>query len=81
MKINTFSRQATILVALLFMSFTSYAQDIGVVSIESPASGCNISTDQVVTVSVRNFGIISAPAAGQINMSYSFNGGPQVTEN
>jgi gliding motility-associated-like protein len=81
MKINTFSRQATALVALLFMSFTSYAQDIGVVSIESPASGCNISTDQVVTVSVRNFGIISAPAAGQINMSYSFNGGPQVTEN
>lgn len=58
------------------MSF-AYAQDIGVTAINAPASGCNLSSTESVTIKIFNYG---SNVVTPFNVSYTINGGPAVTE-
>ncbi|MFH1321854.1 MAG: CARDB domain-containing protein [Bacteroidota bacterium] len=53
------------------------ANDVGVIAIDAPTSGCGLSAAEVVSVRVKNFGL---SAQSNIPVSYSVNGGPPVNE-
>ncbi|MEM7085988.1 MAG: CARDB domain-containing protein [Bacteroidota bacterium] len=53
-----------------------FANDLGVVTIVEPVSGAGLS-NETVTVTVRNFGAVQQ---SNIDVSYSINGGANVTE-
>lgn len=54
-----------------------YPVDVGITTIDSPVTGLNLGADEVVTVSIRNFG---GEPQRNIPVSYSVNDGPMVTE-
>lgn len=58
--------------------FDYLEDDIGILALLSPASGCDRSSAEPVKVVIQNFG--GLPQTG-FDVSYSFNGGPLVTEN
>ncbi|MBL4754981.1 MAG: hypothetical protein JKY52_15465, partial [Flavobacteriales bacterium] len=53
------------------------ANDVGVIAIDAPTSGCGLSATESVTVRIKNFG--TAPQLG-FPVSYTVNGGAPVTE-
>ena len=66
-----------LLLLIIFSATLIKAQDIGVINISSPASGCSLSVNSNVVVQIFNFG----PAINtNIDVSYRINGGAPVTE-
>ncbi|MBC7863766.1 MAG: gliding motility-associated C-terminal domain-containing protein [Bacteroidia bacterium] len=65
------------------LSFSMKSQDLALASpsgsITSPVSGCALTSSEVVSVSIFNFGA-TLPAATTFNVSYTVNGGAPVTE-
>lgn len=57
--------------------FETPANEVGVVSIESPLSGCGLSTAEVVTIKVVNYGTVTQT---NIPVSYRVNGGAPNNE-
>lgn len=56
------------------------AQDLATVAITMPQSGCTLTANESVTVSVFNYGP-TLPAGSVFNASYTINAGAPVTEN
>jgi hypothetical protein len=54
-----------------------YTDDIGVVGVIAPESGTNMSDEEIVTVSIANFG---ADTQSNFDVTYILNGGTPVTE-
>jgi gliding motility-associated-like protein len=71
------SIQKSLIAFFLLLINYSYSQDIGVVSILAPTSGCALSPVSDVTVVVFNFG---SNINTNFDVSYQINGGPIVTE-
>lgn len=68
-----------LLLFCLFISvYTRSQENIGVVGILSPVTGCVLTTSETVIVAVYNFGTV--PIVSNMDVSYSINGGPPVTE-
>ena len=65
------------LLLTLTIATASNAQDIGVVNISAPVTGCVLTTNENVKVQVFNFGPDVTVSMG---VSYVINGGPPVTE-
>lgn len=63
-------------ISLILLVNQLFSQDIGVINISSPASGCTLG-NETVTVQVFNFG---PPITGSFNVSYTINAGTPVTE-
>ncbi|MBK0403310.1 T9SS type A sorting domain-containing protein [Adhaeribacter sp. BT258] len=57
-------------------AFTPASNDSGVRAITAPNSGCNLSNQEVITITVNNFG---TAALSNIPVSYAINGGTPVT--
>lgn len=55
----------------------SYGQDIGLVNISTPVTGCMLSANENITVQIFNFG---PNINNNFNVSYILNGGTPVTE-
>ncbi len=51
--------------------------DVGVVSILAPSTGCGLTATETVSVAVQNFGLLTASS---VQMRYRVNGGPFTTE-
>jgi gliding motility-associated-like protein len=68
------------LLFLILSFFTAIAQDdVGVVSITSPVSGCNLSSTETVTISITNFG--STDLSGvPFDVQFQVDGGPATIE-
>ena len=62
---------------LVFVTGSSIAQDIGVINISSPTTGCNLSNAEAVTVQIFNYG---TNINSNFNVSYRINNGAIVTE-
>ncbi len=56
--------------------FTPATNDVGVTAFISPVSGCNLTSPQIVTIIIQNFG--TTPVSN-IPVSYTVNGGTPVT--
>ncbi|MGL5892701.1 MAG: beta strand repeat-containing protein, partial [Bacteroidia bacterium] len=69
---------ATLFVAVLLSVFAQ-AQDLSVINITSPVSGCALTSTENVTIRLFNFGP-NLPAATTFNVSYTINAGAPVTE-
>ncbi|MBL4736121.1 MAG: hypothetical protein JKY18_12440, partial [Flavobacteriales bacterium] len=57
--------------------YSPAANDVGVIAIDAPTSGCGLSATENVTVRIKNFGGV---AQGGFPVSYTINGGAPVTE-
>ncbi len=68
-----------VLISLSFISAPSFAQDIWLQNHFTPASGCNLSSTQVVYVLINNNSGSFIPASS-VNVSYTVDGGPATTE-
>lgn len=68
------------LFAVLFLSVTAFAQDLSVIAITEPVSGCALTANESVTIRIFNFGP-NLPAGTSFNVSYTINAGGPVTEN
>jgi hypothetical protein len=68
------------IVAMLAWIGPASAQDLSVVQIVSPQSGCALGANENVVVNVRNFGP-NLPAGASFAVSYTINAGSPVTEN
>lgn len=55
------------------------ANDLGVIGIVHPASGCMLSATETVRIRFRNFGP-NLPGGSIIRMAFSVDGGPEVSE-
>ncbi|MFH1320321.1 MAG: GEVED domain-containing protein [Bacteroidota bacterium] len=53
------------------------SNDVGVITIDAPVSGCGLSASEIVTVRVKNFG---SAAQSSIPVSYRVNGGAPVND-
>jgi gliding motility-associated-like protein len=62
----------------ILIGYNIYAQDVGVVDISAPVTGCVLTTAQNITATVYNFG---ANITTTIGVSYVINGSAPVTEN
>jgi gliding motility-associated-like protein len=64
---------------LLFLglTFSIKAQDIGVIQVLSPSSGCMLSSSESVSIQLFNYG---QALTGSFDVSYRINAGPVVTE-
>lgn len=69
---------ATLLLSMLFVS-AIHAQDISVIAITQPVSGCGLTATENVTIRIFNYGP-TLTAGSSFNVSYTINGGPPVTE-
>lgn len=69
---------ATLFVAVLLSVFAQ-AQDLSVINITSPASGCALTSTETVTIRLFNFGP-NLPAGTTFNVSYTINAGAPVVE-
>jgi hypothetical protein len=65
-------------ILLLLAGKTLFAQnDLSVISISAPASGCSLTATENVTIRIFNYGS-TLPAATSFNVSYTINGGGPV---
>ncbi len=64
---------------LLFIGKIASAQDVSVIAITAPVSGCSLSAASSVTISVRNVGLTDLSAV-PFDLSYTINGGAAVTD-
>lgn len=68
------------LLALTLLSFTAKSQnDISVIAITSPVSGCALTATENVTIRIFNYGT-TLLAGSSFNVSYTINAGAPVTE-
>ncbi|HTF02907.1 MAG TPA: hypothetical protein VK826_02745, partial [Bacteroidia bacterium] len=68
------------LLAVLCLSLTGFSQnDLSVIAITSPVSGCAMTATENVTIRIFNFGN-TLPAATNFNVSYTINAGVPVTQ-
>jgi gliding motility-associated-like protein len=67
------------LILLAFSGIVLRAQDISVISIQAPVSGCALTATENVTIRIFNYGP-TLTAGSSFNVSYTINGGPPVTE-
>ena len=67
------------LFAVLCLSIAGFSQDLSVIAITSPVSGCALTATENVTIRIFNFGP-NLPAATSFNVSYTINAGAPVTE-
>jgi gliding motility-associated-like protein len=68
------------LLTFVILSASSWAQnDISVIAITAPVSGCALTSTENVTIRIFNYGNI-LPAATSFNVSYTINAGGPVTE-
>lgn len=72
-------KQIATLFAALMLSFSALAQDLSVINIISPVSGCALTANENVTIRIFNFGP-NLPAGTTFNVSYTINAGTPVTE-
>jgi gliding motility-associated-like protein len=72
-------RKILTLVSLLFIGNLALAQDISVIAITAPVSGCSLSATSSVTVNVKNVGLTDLSGV-PFNLSYTINAGPAVTD-
>jgi hypothetical protein len=56
--------------------FTPAANDVGVIAITAPNSGCGLTSSETITITIQNFG---TAAQNNIPVSYTINGGTPVT--
>ena len=68
----------TLFLSVLFASALN-AQDISVIAITSPVSGCALTSTENVTIRIFNYGP-TLVAGSSFNVSYTINGGLPVTE-
>ncbi|PLX00909.1 MAG: hypothetical protein C0594_15050 [Marinilabiliales bacterium] len=57
---------------------TCIANDIGIVSINSPGTSCQLSSQEYISVEIENYGSMSQ---NNFNISYQLDGGTVITEN
>lgn len=67
------------LLLLAFSGIVLRAQDISVISIQAPVSGCALTTTENVTIRIFNYGP-TLVAGSSFNVSYSINAAPPVVE-
>src|SRR5215210_3268709 len=67
------------LFAVLCLSIAGFSQDLSVIAITAPVSGCALTATENVTIRIFNFGP-NLPAGSTFNVSYTINAGPPVTE-
>jgi gliding motility-associated-like protein len=64
---------------LLFLGKFAFAQDVSVIAITAPVSGCSLSATSNVTVNVKNIGLTDLSGV-PFDLSYTINGGAAVTD-
>lgn len=74
----TFIKLLFILTLLFIFKSKVFSQDLGILSSTSPVSGCELSSNESVTVVIFNFG---SPFSGSFDVNYQINGGSPITEN
>lgn len=67
------------LLAVICFSIAGFSQDLSVIAINAPVSGCALTSTENVTIRLFNFGA-SLPAGTTFNVSYTINAGAPVTE-
>lgn len=67
------------LFAVLCLSIAGFSQDLSVISITAPVSGCAKTAAENVTIRIFNYGP-TLPAGTTFNVSYTINAGGPVTE-
>ncbi|HEY0029620.1 MAG TPA: gliding motility-associated C-terminal domain-containing protein [Bacteroidia bacterium] len=72
-------RKLLTLVSLIFISNLALAQDISVIAITAPVSGCSLSATSSVTVNVKNVGLTDLSGT-PFDLSYTINGGAPITD-
>src|ERR1043165_9921876 len=72
-------RKLFTLVSFLIIGNLALAQDISVIAITAPVSGCSLSATSSVTINVKNVGLTDLSAV-PFDLSYTINGGPPVTD-
>ncbi|MFL5764007.1 MAG: gliding motility-associated C-terminal domain-containing protein [Bacteroidia bacterium] len=72
-------RKIITLLSLLFIGNAALAQDISVIAITAPVSGCSLSATSSVTVNVKNVGLTDLSGVS-FNLSYTINAGAPVTD-
>jgi len=64
---------------LVFIGKIALAQDVSVIAITAPVSGCSLSATSSVTINVRNVGLTNLSAV-PFDLSYTINAGLPVTD-
>lgn len=72
-------RKIITLIFLIFIGKFAIAQDISVIAITAPVSGCSLSSTSSVTVNVKNVGLTDLSGV-PFNLSYTINAGAPVTD-
>jgi gliding motility-associated-like protein len=67
------------IISLFFIGSISLAQDVSVIAITAPVTGCSLSATSSVTINVKNVGLTDLSGTA-FNVSYTINAGPPVTE-
>ena len=72
-------RKIFTLFSLILIGKIALAQDVSVIAITAPVSGCSLSATSSVTINVRNIGLTDLTGV-PFDLSYTIDGGPPVTE-
>lgn len=72
-------RKIFTLFSLILIGKIALAQDVSVIAITAPVSGCSLSATSSVTINVKNVGLTDLTGT-TFDLSYTINGGPPVTE-
>ncbi len=67
------------ILSVVLIGNLALAQDVSVIAITAPVSGCSLSAASVVTVNVKNIGLTDLSGT-PFSVSYTINGGGPVTE-
>lgn len=76
---NYFMRKIFTLFFLILIGKIALAQDISVIAITAPVSGCSLSATSSVTINVKNVGLTDLSGV-PFDLSYTINAGPPVTD-
>ena len=72
-------RKILTLVSLILIGNFALAQDVSVIAITAPVSGCSLTAAETVTISVKNVGLTDLSGT-PFNLSYTINAGAPVTD-
>jgi gliding motility-associated-like protein len=67
------------LVSLILIGNLALAQDVSVIAITAPVSGCSLTAAETVTINVKNVGLTDLSGV-PFNLSYTINAGAPVTD-
>src|ERR1051326_2476968 len=67
------------ILSLVFIGKVSLAQDVSVIAITAPVSGCSLSATSSVTINVKNVGLTDLSGT-PFNVCYTINAGAPVCE-